>query len=427
MWPHAEILNPHSLGVRISEGGFMKHSKKTLTALAVGALAVGLLASGGGVAQADAAPTANDIVGVGSDTLQYMLDFGADGDTNGHAGYNTGKSARIVSFDATPDANARAGYLNGSTNTSLKALNPTIVLRAGSQPRQRPNGSGAGMNAMLGDTASPNIINFVRSSSPLSAGQIATATAAGGIGAIHEIRLAKESLGIATANTTNAPTLSAAQLKDIYLCNSTTWDQVGGTSTNTIVPVIPQAGSGTRKTFLTDIGFTVDGSGNVTQSVGSCVKTGEENDPYSLYIDGTGSQVADPYATAAVPNPDAIAPFSGARLNLYTAGYFFNPNVALGAAVPAADQGVLAPAIKLNTAGYVDTRGLYVFFREADTTSTAHFNGSAKNWVNTLFYAASGTPFFKGATGQALLTSAGVTPAYSDCGVNIAAASGCGP
>ncbi len=409
-----------------------KYSKKGLAAIAVGALAVGLMASGGGVAQADPGPGANDIVGVGSDTLQYMLDFGADGDFGGHGGYNAGKSAHLVSIDATPDANARSGYLNGSTNAALKALNPTVVLRAGQAPVQRPNGSGAGMTAMLNDhnTGTSEVINYVRSSSPLSAGQIATATGAGGIGPIHEIRLATDDLAIGAGTVTNAPTLSAAQLKDIYLCNKTTWSQVGGTgagSGDTIIPVIPQSGSGTRKTFLTDIGFTTDSGGNVTQSVGPCVITGEENDPYSLYVDNTANhnQVADPYATAAVANPDAIAPFSGGRLNLYAAGYFSNPNVAFGATPPTGDEGVLSPGVVLNKSGYDDQRGLYIFFRDADAASTTHFNGTAKNWVNTLFYATSGTPFFKGGAAATLLTSAGVTPAYDDCGVDVAGASAC--
>ena len=102
--------------------------KKTLAALAVSTIALGLILPAG-TAQADLAPSSSDIVGVGSDTLQYMLDFGADGDLNGNLGYNPSKLARLVSIDATPDSNARAGYLNGSTNASLLPLNPTVVLR----------------------------------------------------------------------------------------------------------------------------------------------------------------------------------------------------------------------------------------------------------------------------------------------------------
>ena len=58
------------------------------------------------------------------------------------------------------------------------------------------------------------------------------------------------------AKTTNAVPLSAQQLKAIYSCTDTTWTSVGGTSGNTIIPIIPQVGSGTRTTFLADIGLT---------------------------------------------------------------------------------------------------------------------------------------------------------------------------
>lgn len=418
---------------------------KGVAALAAGTFAMGLFAAAS-PAHADPAPSGSDVVGVGSDTLQYMLNFGADGDFNGNPGYNAGKLARIMSFDATPDDNARAGYLNGSTSSALKALNPTIVLRAGTTPVQRPNGSGAGVAALAIDTA--GAISFARSSSPLSAGQVQVATGTGGVGNLHEIRLAKDNIHVATGNTTNAVPLSPNQLYNIYQCNTgfTHWNDtaIGGTSTDTIIPVVPQNGSGTRKTFLQDIGFTVNSDGSTTPALGSCVKTYEENDPYALYLDSSGNQVADPYATAAVPNPDAIEPMSDGRLNLYAAGYFRNPNLTYGINTSATDQVTLAPAVKLLSSGtpvacgcttpknsdalYTDTRGLYVIFRDADVTSTTKFNGSTKNWVQTLFLnTAGGTPFFNTAAGQALLTSAGVTPDYGDCGVNPTSVSNCPP
>ncbi|WP_375474902.1 substrate-binding domain-containing protein [uncultured Jatrophihabitans sp.] len=410
----------------------------SVAALAASTLAFGLMTAASTAAHADPAPGSSDIVGVGSDTLQYMLDFGADGDVNGHNGYNFGKTSRIANFDATPDANARAGYLNGSTSSALLALNPTIFLRAGSSPRQRPNGSGAGLLALELDSA--NQINFARSSSPLGQGDVTNATGTGGSGALHEVRLANDTLSIAAGNTTHAVPLSKAQLKQIYLCASgyTHWSDsgVGGTSTDTIIPVIPQNGSGTRKTFLTAIGFTTDGNGNVTQAVGGCVKTYEENDPYALFLDSSGNQVADPYVAGLKPNADAIEPISGGRLTLYQNGYFYNPNQALGKGPTAGDDSVLSPDVALlpttGTASdggdvYTQTRGLYVDFRDSDVNSTTHFNGSTKNWVNTLFLAGAsgGTPFFNSPAGKTLLQSAGVTPAYDDCGVDQLGASAC--
>jgi hypothetical protein len=214
------------------------------------------------------------------------------------------------------------------------------------------------------------------------------------------------------------------------------WSDVGGTSTNQIIPVVPQPGSGTRKTFLTDLGFTVASDGSTSPALGSCVKTYEENDPYALYLDSSGNQLADPYLTAAVANPDAIEPMSSARFNLYEGkdvygatqpNYFFNPNVVYGATPPAGDQGTLNPGIKLASSGYTDKRGLYVVFRDSDVASSVHFNGSANNWVHTLFLG-SGAYLnnLAGGLGTANLVSAGVSPDYADCGVDPASAAACG-
>jgi ABC-type phosphate transport system substrate-binding protein len=373
-------------------------------ALAVGAIVAGLVIPGSS-ATADPAPGSGDVVGVGSDTVQYLIDFGADGDTTGDAGYNSsGNFNRLINFDATPDANARAAYAEGSTSNAPISLNPTIVLRAGTQPVLRPNGSGAGIAALDIDTAGE--INFARMSRPPKSTEQGLAAATPGVGTLRVVQLATDALAVATATTTNAPALSTAQLKAIYTCTKTTWTAVGGSSADTIIPVIPQAGSGTRSTFESDIGIT-------DTQLGSCVRVGEENDPYSLYINSAG-------VTQSSANPDAIAPFSGGRLNLYQSGYFNDPSKAYGT-----PQSALHPTVTLATSGtpsdgnpiYDDVRGLFVVFRNSDYSSTTPFQpGGTKNWVNSLFASPSGTPFFKSGSGQALLTAAGVTPAYHDYG-----------
>src|SRR5438105_193538 len=106
----------------------MLQTRKSKVAIATaGAVAVtlGLVAQ----ASADVQPRNTDAVAVGSDTVQYVVDFLADGDQNTNPGYNTGNtSRRIFSFDATADASGRAAYQNSSTT----ALANSIVLRAGS-------------------------------------------------------------------------------------------------------------------------------------------------------------------------------------------------------------------------------------------------------------------------------------------------------
>jgi ABC-type phosphate transport system substrate-binding protein len=372
-----------------------------LATAAAGAMSFALAAP----AHADYAPSGSDAVGVGSDTVQYLVDFGADGDAKGDLGYNSaGNVNKLVSFDATPDANARAAYQNGSTTSALLPLSPTIVMRAGSSPVQRPNGSGAGIAALLVD--SKKQINFVRASRlPNSTEEgSAQATAFGGL---HVVRLGNENLEIAAAATTDAVPLSASQLFHVFQCDAgfTTWSGsgIGGSSGATIVPIIPQNGSGTRSTFLADIEA---GAGQTSITLGGCVKTGEENDPTAITSGNFGA------------SKDAIEPFSGSRLKLYTSGYFHDPTAAFpgGAA--------LTPGIKMETGtvtkggtAYDDNRGLYIVFRQSDLASTKPFQpGGTKNLIQTFF---SGTsPYFKSAAGQALVQVAGATPAFKDCGVN---------
>ena len=95
--------------------------------------------AGGGVATlatpsafADYAPSKGDVVGVGSDTLQYMVDFLADGDAYGDTGYNQlGNKNKLVSFDATADANARLAYgVNGGQASQTVCTPGTGDLRA---------------------------------------------------------------------------------------------------------------------------------------------------------------------------------------------------------------------------------------------------------------------------------------------------------
>ena len=328
-------------------------------------------------AYADYAPNQGDIVGVGSDTLQYMINFMADGDAYGDTGYNQlGNKHKLVSIDATADANARLAYgVDGGqsgqttctpgtgstagtgnqtgTNTGIPCvLNPTVVLRAGLQPVLRPNGSGAGFKALVQDmvaghnTPATEVINFARASSA----QTTTASLPAGVN-LDQLSLATDTLPMLTssgANPTNAVPLSASQLSLIYAANSgscITWSDprisgvwlenavtngtatvtfpasdpqptsanvgwvvqgtgipVGDTiasvgthsitlqtaasssatenvglvnpsaSTDTIVPLVPQVGSGTRSYFLGQLVPTLS-------NPGTCTPVSEENDP----------------------------------------------------------------------------------------------------------------------------------------------------
>jgi hypothetical protein len=379
-------------------------------------------------ASADYAPGPNDVVGVGSDTLQFVLDFGDDGDPSGDTGYNgAGNIYKIVSIDATADSNARAAYLNNSTNANLQPLDPTVVLRSGTFPIERPNGSGAGLSALLADTAPTDpYIDFVRSVSLPTAAQAATAVS-NGWGGLQEFVLGTDNLEVAKAATgSNAPAgLSVAQLAQIYECNptgalgspsgQTSWNEVGGTSSNNVIPVIPQVGAGTRTIFLADLGIT-------SAQLGPCVVTGEQNDPTAI----TGN--TDP--------ADVIEPFSLGRLNLYngksgnttfgsnpSSGYFHSPTTPYPGAASAQASGVTlltgAPSGTDSSGGvYDDDYNLYVVYRWSDqTSSTAWQPGGTLNWAQTLFCNPGGatTPFFQTPAGKTLIAEAGADPVNQSC------------
>jgi hypothetical protein len=358
-------------------------------------------------AYADYAPSASDIVGVGGDTPQFDLAFGADGDTIGDGGFNaSGAFNRLVTFNATADGNARAAYLNGSTLASPQNLNPTDVLRAGTNPVQRVQSSGAAITALLADTHTPETINFVFSASePTAAQQSAALTA--GWGFLHVVQIGKDAVQFAAANGSHAPSgLSIAELLSIYTGTVTTWNQLPGNaggSTNTIVPLIPPSSSSITKTFLADLKTA---NGNVAPTLSASVKTVEQNDPSAI--------------TGLATSLDAIAPFSSARLNLYTSGYFHTPNTTFpgGAAIN--------PGVSLLTgapgdagAAYSSEVDHYVIFRQSDASIAAPMEpGGSRNWVQTLFSnpAAPTTPFFAKTTGKALVTAAGTTATYNDLG-----------
>ncbi|QCW50020.2 hypothetical protein FE634_05660 [Nocardioides dongxiaopingii] len=210
-------------------------------------------------------PVAADLVGVGSDTSQNALFRLA----NAYNATTPTPANRLVTLAATGGGD--------------------ITLRAGVQIA-RPNGSGAGKGRLYGanDTAD---VDFARSSSELNA-----AEANAGLQAFP---FALDSLGVAVSGSTasNAPAgLTGAQILGIYKGDLTTWNQVGGTSSATIKPLIPQDGSGTRSFFLNELKAL---NGGTTVTLGVNVAVVQENDPAPLRNDA-----------------NAVGPFSIGRAGL---------------------------------------------------------------------------------------------------------------
>lgn len=353
---------------------------------AVGALA--LIAAMATPAHADVQALGSDVVGVGSDTVQFGLDFLTNGDSAGDPGFNASAATRrVYSFDATGEA---CGVATPSAQ---------VVLRANTKPVARPNGSGAGITAINNDNGATETINFVRASRlPTGQEQIN----ANGVGGLHVYQIATDDLRIAVSQkvTTHAPaTISTSDLVKIYTGAITTWSQVqgytGAFGANTIHPVLPQAGSGTRNFFLADL--TAANGGVTVPGTYSGIEVGQEHDPTLIENDA-----------------DAISPFSLGKINLMNSNY--------------CGANYLNVVTTLNpTAGnYGSTRGLYVLVRQRDVAdTTGAFGipfpwqpGGTKNWVQTLF--AGTTSLVARGSSAPLIQAAGLTPNYQDLGITSA-------
>jgi ABC-type phosphate transport system substrate-binding protein len=187
-------------------------------------------------------PADTDIVGVGSNTSEFLLDqLSVD--------YNktvSSSAPHLWSFDATNPYNGDIGD-NIITKKNCKAI-------------PRPDGSSAGITTLdsnLKVASKDYCVDYARSSRERTSSDPPE-----GKGGILFVRLATDAVSYASVTGhTNAPkNLTTADLTAIYSCTDTTWKQVGGTSTATIHPLLPQPGSGTVSFFLAAIGVTTPGS-----------------------------------------------------------------------------------------------------------------------------------------------------------------------
>jgi ABC-type phosphate transport system substrate-binding protein len=244
----------------------------TATALAMGpALADPINNTGHAVV-----PKATDVVGVGSDTTQFMLDQLSFDYNKAHT-----IGRHLYSWDAL---NPSTGVAGDPIGTKKGCTTTTIP---------RPNGSSAGILTLDANTADGKgfCVDFARSSRGRGASDPAK-----GPGGIEFLALAKDAVTYATNSTSNAPTnLTTAQLAEIYTCTvpatggnpANDWADLGG-SPGTINPELPQTSSGTRSFFLGAIGVAAG-------SVGGCVTSlAEENEGVDSHL--AGPNVIFPYS-----------------------------------------------------------------------------------------------------------------------------------
>ncbi len=238
-----------------------------------------------------ASPGENDAVGVGSDTITPVTDQLA-------AGYN-----------GTVTSTAPHEYSWDAVNPITGTIGDSIPIKADCSPIPRPDGSSAGINQLKTFTKSssgPFCTNYARSSRarastdpPFAAGGVAFVTLAGD--AI--------TWSVPTQNTFAPKSLTDSQLTEIWSCtvpqanNGTGPNQwgdlnsalTGSAATQAIQPFLPQSGSGTLATWLTDIGVTTPGS--CVSNNGNVLEENEGvnpalNVPGGIFIYSVGDYIA---------------------------------------------------------------------------------------------------------------------------------------
>ena len=249
---------------------------RALRTVMIATVATATLAAGVGTALADpsSTPAVTAIVAVGSDTTQYLSDqFSTD--------YNsTTPTNPFYSWDAV---NPTTG-LPGDTISTKNDANCSIT---------RPNGSGAGITQLqqkLKTTSGTDYcVDIARSSRNIKSTD--------GTG-IVSVLFAKDLITYATNSGGNGVSnLTDTDLTAIFSCNASLinssytgavkWNEVGGTSTDAIIPVLPQSSSGTRSQWLSDIGVTTPGSCVVNGAYSGAAI--EENEGTNAVYTATGN------------------------------------------------------------------------------------------------------------------------------------------
>ena len=202
--------------------GKVNKKAKLLAVASVCGLVVTVLGASSAQADPSGAPTFRQLAGVGSDVTGPVMNALSNTIT-------IGGTKVIGSYDATGSA---------TIATQSSAACSAIA---------RPNGSNAGRAALIASLEANNgCVQFARSSS-------LTTTTTGGPQLTY-IPFATDAVTYAVTSTSNVPrSLTLADLQQIYQCNPA---YVGSPGAYTIFPLIPQAGSGTRSFWETEMGIT---------------------------------------------------------------------------------------------------------------------------------------------------------------------------
>jgi len=223
----------------------MKVSKRLVVAACGLGVATSLI--GVGVANADPTPLpGNDrpLQGAGSDTTEEVM--------NGMADAITVSGNKVISSWNAKGTSAFS--TRASSSTEVAGADCAFTGNSGESAYlegRRPNGSGSGQNALRdsfihsgGGDEIFGCLDFSRSSSAPSSGNLGTLQVKG-------LAMGTDSLTFALNKATVIPRqLTKQNLIDAYHCN------FGGFTNNSWKALIPQAGSGTRSSWLGKVGLT---------------------------------------------------------------------------------------------------------------------------------------------------------------------------
>jgi ABC-type phosphate transport system substrate-binding protein len=224
-----------------------------------------------------------DVVGSGSNTISYLFDqyslnynaalLKAHKKDTQKTSCKKDPTPFFYSWDALQNAAATAGK--------------NIVSKPGCKAAPRPNGSTAGIgvlsdNVKVTGHKSDYCWDFARSSRARKSSDPPAETF---------VPLALDNVTYASVKGSDAPSnLTTADLTEIYTCAKTNWDDFGGPNA-TIMPYLPQAGSGTLAFFEAAIGVT---------SPGTCVTSDqglEENEGVNPIFSGADAkQIIVPFS-----------------------------------------------------------------------------------------------------------------------------------
>ena len=255
-----------------------------LLAVTAAAGATTLLVVGPATADPLSTPSLTTLAGAGSDTITPLFDNGTTAQPKGNA-----PGTFIHDYNATKPANKVASW--DAVNPVTGVAGETISTKAASSgdtscQMPRPDGSSAGIAAL---NTNQKDTHSVSGQSAIYCLDYARSSRAPNTTTMNNdafVQFARDALAwsfpkISGKTNPQPKAMNLTDLQNIYTCKWTNWNQIPGDSHNApIGVVIPQNGSGSRSSWLLQLGITATDEPcwqNGTVVVGGTTDVIEEN------------------------------------------------------------------------------------------------------------------------------------------------------